>query len=46
MTALFVVHIAAGSLALLFGYMALFAEKGGRLYRASGMRFMYTMLTM
>jgi hypothetical protein len=39
-------HIAAGSLALLFGYVALYAGKGGRLHRRSGMLFVYAMLAM
>lgn len=41
-----VVHIAAGSLALLCGYVALYAAKGGRLHRKVGLVFVYAMLTM
>src|SRR2546430_8320890 len=40
------VHITAGGLALVFGYVALFAAKGETLHRTNGMRFVYTMLTM
>lgn len=39
-------HIAAGSLALVFGYVALYAAKGGRLHRRSGMLFVCAMLPM
>ncbi len=42
----YVVHILAGSLALLFGYIALYAAKGSPLHRKSGMVFVYAMLTM
>jgi hypothetical protein len=42
----FVVHIGAGSLALIAGYIALFATKGAWLHRKSGMVFVYAMLTM
>jgi len=41
-----VVHIAAGSLGLLFGYAALIAAKGGSLHRRLGLLFVYVMLTM
>jgi len=41
-----VVHIIAGSLGLLFGYVALYAAKGGRLHRKTGVWFVYVMLTM
>jgi hypothetical protein len=41
-----VVHIAAGSLALFCGYVALYASKGGRLHRESGLVFVGAMLTM
>lgn len=40
------IHILAGGLGLVSGYVALFAAKGGRLHRQSGMLFVYTMLTM
>jgi uncharacterized membrane protein len=46
MPALFFGHILAGSLALVCGYIALFAAKGGTLHRKSGMFFVYAMLTM
>jgi uncharacterized membrane protein len=39
------VHIVAGGLALLFGYVALFAAKGQTLHRKSGILFVYAMLT-
>jgi uncharacterized membrane protein len=42
----YVVHILAGSLALVFGYVALYAAKGEPLHRKSGRLFVYTMLTM
>jgi uncharacterized membrane protein len=41
-----VVHILAGGLALAAGYVALYAAKGARLHRKSGMLFVWTMLTM
>lgn len=40
------VHIVAGTLGLLAGYVALFAAKGAPVHRKSGMLFVYTMLTM
>lgn len=40
------VHIAAGAAALLSGYVALVARKGGGLHRKSGALFFYTMLVM
>jgi uncharacterized membrane protein len=45
MKPIYLVHIIAGSLGLIFGYAALFAAKGGRLHRRSGKGFVYTMLT-
>lgn len=42
----YVVHIAAGGLALLSGHVALYAAKGATLHRKSGMVFVYAMLTM
>ena len=39
-------HIFAGALALVFGYVALFASKGSRLHRRSGRLFVYAMLAM
>jgi len=44
-TTLFV-HIAAGSLGILAGFVALYAAKGAALHRKSGMVFVYAMLTM
>jgi hypothetical protein len=40
------VHVAAGVLAIVFGFVALYAAKGARLHRMSGMLFVYAMLTM
>ena len=40
------VHIVAGVLALVFGYVALFAGKGGALHRKSGLFFVFAMVTM
>jgi hypothetical protein len=42
----YVVHILAGSLALAFGYVALYAAKGSALHRKSGMLFVCAMLVM
>ena len=42
----YAVHILAGSLSLIAGYVALYAAKGGRLHRTSGMVFAYSMLMM
>ena len=42
----YVVHIAAGSVALLAGYLALYSAKGATVHRKSGMVFVYAMLTM
>jgi uncharacterized membrane protein len=42
----YVVHILAGSLALVCGYVALYSGKGAKLHRKSGMLFVYAMLTM
>jgi uncharacterized membrane protein len=39
-------HVVAGVLALVFGYLALFATKGATLHRKSGMFFVYAMLVM
>jgi uncharacterized membrane protein len=39
-------HIIAGSLALVAGFIALFAAKGAKLHRRSGRMFVYAMLTM
>jgi uncharacterized membrane protein len=39
-------HILAGMLALVFGYVALFATKGASLHRRTGMLFVYAMVAM
>ncbi len=41
-----VVHVAAGSLAIVAGYVGLFSAKGARLHRKSGMLFVYAMVVM
>lgn len=46
MPALYLVHILAGALGLLSGYLALSASKGGSFHRRAGMVFVCTMLTM
>jgi uncharacterized membrane protein len=40
----YVVHIVAGILTVMFGYLALYAPKGARLHRTSGMVFVYATL--
>ena len=40
------VHILAGGLGLVFGYVALYAAKGAPLHRRSGLLFVYEMLPM
>jgi hypothetical protein len=40
------VHVLAGSLSLVSGFIALYAAKGARLHRKSGTLFVYAMLTM
>lgn len=40
------IHIAAGSLAMVLGSVALLAVKGGRLHRSTGLWFVYAMLAM
>lgn len=40
------IHIIAGGLALVFGYVALYAAKGAALHRKSGMLFVYAMVTL
>lgn len=42
----YIVHIIAGGLGLVFGYVALYAAKGAPLHRRSGILFVYAMLTM
>ncbi|HEX6084835.1 MAG TPA: hypothetical protein VF266_09945 [Thermoanaerobaculia bacterium] len=46
MNMLLPIHIAAGGLAIVFGFGALFVKKGGTLHRRSGMLFVYAMLVM
>lgn len=46
MIATYVVHIVAGGLGLVAGYVALYATKGASLHRRSGSVFVYSMLTM
>ena len=40
------IHIIAGSLGLIAGYIALYSAKGAPLHRKAGMVFVYAMLTM
>jgi uncharacterized membrane protein len=40
----YAVHILAGSLVVLAGYVALYAAKGATLHRKSGILFVYAML--
>jgi hypothetical protein len=40
------IHIAAGGFAMVLGFMALFAKKGGTIHRRSGLLFVYAMLVM
>jgi len=40
------IHIAAGGLAVVLGFTALFVKKGGTIHRRSGMLFVYAMLVM
>lgn len=46
MTLPLVVHIVAGGLGLIFGFVALYAAKGAWLHRKSGMLFVYALTTM
>lgn len=46
MKGMMLVHVIAGGLALLFGFVALSAAKGARLHRKSGILFVYAVLTM
>lgn len=45
MPMIYVVHIVAGALGLLAGYVALYSAKGAALHRKSGILFVYAMLT-
>ena len=40
------IHIVAGGLGIVFGFVALYAAKGAWLHRKSGMLFVYAMVTM
>jgi uncharacterized membrane protein len=40
------IHIAAGALAVVLGFTALFVKKGGTIHRRSGLLFVYAMLVM
>jgi hypothetical protein len=40
------IHIVAGGLAIIFGFVALFVKKGGTIHRRSGMLFVYAMIVM
>jgi hypothetical protein len=40
------IHVAAGALAMILGFVALFARKGGSIHRRSGLLFVYAMLVM
>jgi uncharacterized membrane protein len=44
--ATYAIHIIAGCLGLLGGYVALYSAKGGTVHRRSGMLFVYAMLVM
>jgi hypothetical protein len=46
MQATLIVHIVAGTLAVLLGFVALYAAKGGTLHRRSGVLFVYLMIAM
>ena len=46
MRSTYAVHILAGTLGLLGGYIALYSAKGGAVHRRSGMLFVYAMLVM
>lgn len=46
MQTLLPIHIAAGALAILLGFTALFVKKGGTVHRRSGQLFVYAMLVM
>ncbi len=46
MNGVVLVHVVAGGLALVFGFVALSAARGAKLHRKSGMLFVYAVLTM
>jgi uncharacterized membrane protein len=43
---LLTIHVAAGALAVVLGFTALFVKKGGTIHRRSGLLFVYAMLAM
>src|SRR5215471_8672731 len=45
-TTIMTVHILAGGLGLLAGFVALYASKGDNVHRSSGTLFVYSMVTM
>lgn len=46
MNMLLTIHVVAGGLAMVLGYVALFAKKGGTVHRKGGLLFVYAMLVM
>ena len=46
MHAVIMVHVAAGAVALVVGFIALFAAKGAKLHRSTGKVFVYAMVVM
>lgn len=46
MRTVLLIHIGAGAVGLVTGYLALWTTKGGPLHRRAGMAFVYAMLTM
>jgi uncharacterized membrane protein len=40
------IHIIAGSIAIVAGFISIFAVKGARLHRKSGMIFVYSMVVL
>ena len=45
-TAVLLMHVSAGALAILFGMVALYSAKGERVHRKAGIVFVYAMITM
>src|SRR3954471_75773 len=41
-----IVHIAAGAMAMIFGFVALYSAKGAAIHKKAGMLFVYVVLTM
>jgi uncharacterized membrane protein len=46
MSSIYFVHIVAGTIGLVAGFVALFGVKGARVHRTTGLTFVYTMLAM